>query len=293
MTEEDPAADGGVAVDHEDDHEDHASIWPFLTGLSSFVLLLGLSGNTVSDADMSVMSYPAGIEGLIYIGLTVVGGVGLVAALIAMAAENFEGPSGPFGESFPFEGVENGKVGMWIFLASDVVLFGAFIGSYIFTRVSYGWTHWHDLVPAAHVSLPGLINTYLLLTSSFTVVLALVAIEKNSRRGLLASLSATFLLGIGFLINKAIEWNHLANLHGGEFAGGWWLQTNIAASTFYLTTGLHAGHVIVGLLITLYLLVRAYRGAYLDNDRPVEYFGLYWHFVDIVWLFLFPLFYIL
>jgi len=129
-------------------------------------------------------------------------------------------------------------------------------------------------------------NTYILLTSSFAVVLAMVAAQKGNRNGVVASLAATLLLGIGFLGNKGIEWWEL--YHEGE-----WVATSIETSTFYLTTGLHAAHVIVGLIIAVYMLVRAWNGAYLDDDRPVEYFGLYWHFVDIVWLFLFPLFYIL
>ena len=185
---------------------------------------------------------------------------------------------------------------MWVFLASDVVLFGGFIGSYLFTRVAYGWQDWHDLIPEAHVSLPGLLNTYILLTSSFAVVLALVAARKESRVGVVAGLVTTLVLGIGFLANKAIEWIHLFNLHEGAFAEtGWQFSTNIASSTFYLTTGLHGAHVIIGLLITLWLIVRAWNGAYMGEEasRPIEYFGLYWHFVDIVWLFLFPLFYIL
>jgi cytochrome c oxidase subunit I+III len=187
-------------------------------------------------------------------------------------------------ERWPFAGVENTKLGVWIVLASDVVLFGAFIGSYVFVRFAFGWTEWH-IIP--HNSLPGLINTYLLLTSSFTVILALVAARRNSRKGLLASLTATLLLGIGFLINKGIEWQEL--LHEGI-----WIDSNVRASTFFLTTGLHAGHVLAGLVVTVYLIWRAYNGAYLDGDEgSVEYFGLYWHFVDIVWLFLFPLFYIL
>jgi cytochrome c oxidase subunit I+III len=129
-------------------------------------------------------------------------------------------------------------------------------------------------------------NTYLLLTSSFTVVLALVAAEKKHKWGVVVTLTATFLLGLGFLGNKAIEWSHL-------FHEGLWLSTNVRTSTFFLTTGLHAAHVIVGLFITLFLIARAWRGAYLEDNRSLEYFGLYWHFVDIVWLFLFPLFYIL
>jgi cytochrome c oxidase subunit I+III len=185
---------------------------------------------------------------------------------------------------------------MWFFLATDVVLFGAFIGSYLFMRVANGWAHWDEvLVPAAHTTLPGLINTYLLLTSSFAVVIALVAARRHNQRALVGYLALTFALGVGFLVNKAIEWEHLFNLHEGAFAGGWTFTTNVASSTFYVTTGLHALHVVVGLLITLFLIVRASRGAYLGegNAGTIEYFGLYWHFVDIVWLFLFPLFYIL
>ncbi|WP_458187673.1 cbb3-type cytochrome c oxidase subunit I [Haladaptatus sp. NG-WS-4] len=266
--------DGGVAsVGHG---EDHASIWPFVVGVGAFFTFLGLSGFEQGR----LVGGTAGVAYLVALG----GGFALgLFALVSMASERFHGPEGPFGESWPFEGVENTKLGMWIFLASDVVLFGAFIGSYVFIRVASGWVEWH---PVPHDPLPGLVNTYLLLTSSFSVVLALVAAERNSRRGLVASLVVTFALGVAFLVNKAIEWQEL-------FHEGLTLSANVRTSTFYLTTGLHAAHVIVGLFVVLYLVARAWRGAYLDDERPVEYFGLYWHFVDIVWLFLFPLFYIL
>ncbi|MFC4553158.1 MULTISPECIES: cbb3-type cytochrome c oxidase subunit I [Halorussus] len=274
--------------DHDGHHEaeSHASVWPFVVGVGSFLTLLGLSG-------MQNASFPSGLEGAAYVGLSVGGLVVVLAALVAMGRERFVGPSGPFGESWPFEAVENGKLGMWLFLASDVVLFGAFIGSYAFIRVAEGWTDWHHLIPAAHVPFPGLVNTYILLTSSFSVVLALVAAERGSRWGLIGSLGLTFGLGVAFLVNKALEWLHLFHVHTEAFPHGWDVGTNVASSTFYLTTGLHGLHVIAGLIVTLYLLARAWNGAYLDDDRPIEYFGLYWHFVDIVWLFLFPLFYIL
>jgi len=129
-------------------------------------------------------------------------------------------------------------------------------------------------------------NTYILLTSSFAVVLALVAAEKNSRNGVVASLVMTVVLGLAFLANKGIEWIEL--FHEGE-----WVTSSIETATFFVTTGLHGAHVIAGLVIAVYLIWRSWGGAYLDDERPLEYFGLYWHFVDIVWLFLFPLFYIL
>nr|WP_255152626.1 cbb3-type cytochrome c oxidase subunit I [Halorarius halobius] len=282
-------ADGGeiVAHDGEEEHADHASIWPFAIGAASFVVLVGASG-------MREAAFPSGMEGAFYVG-TLVLGIGLLLySLVGMARESFTGPTMHVAERWPFAGVENMKMGMWVFLASDVVLFGAFIGSYVFARVAEGWTTWHHLIPEAHVTLPGLINTYLLLTSSFAVVLALVFARRGSERGVVASLVTTVLLGVGFLVNKGIEWNHLFHVHSEAFPHGWDISTNIASSTFYLTTGLHGAHVIVGLIIALYMIVRARNGAYTNGDpEAIEYFGLYWHFVDIVWLFLFPLFYIL
>jgi cytochrome c oxidase subunit I+III len=256
--------DGGTATAHEH----HASVWPVVVALGTAVAFLGLSGVRQGGVYLGVLGT----------GVAVGGG-----GLLALATETFHGPARPTGERWPFGGVENAKLGMWVFLASDVVLFGAFVGSYIFIRVAHGWVGWE---PVPHDPLPGLINTYLLLTSSFAVVLALVAAERRSRRGLLASLGATFLLGVAFLVNKALEWNEL-------FHEGLTFSSNVRTSTFYLTTGLHAVHVAVGLVVVAYLFARAARGAYLGNDRPIEQFGLYWHFVDIVWLFLFPLFYIL
>ncbi|WP_368409122.1 cbb3-type cytochrome c oxidase subunit I [Halocatena marina] len=254
--------------DTHDHHDSHASPWPFFIGVASFFFFLGLSGIH---------------QGGVYTASVALGLVLGAVSLLGFGMESFHVSEPALGERWPFDGIENTKLGVWIFLASDVVLFGAFIGSYVFLRVGYGWTDWH---PVPHNSIPGLINTYLLLTSSFCIVLALVAAEKGSRRGLIAGLTTTLLLGIGFLVNKGIEWYEL--IHEGL-----WLSTNIQTSTFFLTTGLHALHVILGLLIIIYLIPRAIGGAYLDDERPVEYFGLYWHFVDIVWLFLFPLFYII
>jgi cytochrome c oxidase subunit I+III len=336
-TPEGTAADGGATTDggvvevadaHEEEHIDHASIWPFAFSVGLFVTFIGASGLTdatilwpllVSVAAFigyiglvglreqidavgvvyaaggaTILAGSAGAYTLLaasghapelglYTAIAAIGGVVTSVTMVEFGRENFQGLSGPFGESWPFGGASNGKTGMWLFLASDVVLFGAFIGSYLFIRVAFGWTAWE---PIPENVVPGLVNTYLLLTSSFAVVLALDAAEKRNSAGVVAALTTTFLLGLGFLANKGIEWNHL--YHTGE-----WLSTNIRSSTYFLTTGLHGAHVLIGLLITLYLIFRAARGAYLDDNAPIEYFGLYWHFVDIVWLFLFPLFYIL
>jgi cytochrome c oxidase subunit I+III len=290
------AADGGAAVtggvlpetglatahEPEPEHADHASFWPFVVSLAGFVTFLGLAGIN---------------EGGVYPWLAGGGGLVALSGFVGMAREDFHvpAPDAAVSEQWPFEAVENMKLGMWTFLGSDIVLFGGFIGSYLFLRVANGWQDWHHFIPADHVVLPGLINTYLLLTSSFAVVLALVAAHKNSSKGVAASLGITWLLGVGFLVNKGIEWLHLFHVHTDAFPEGWNVGTNVASSTFYLTTGLHGAHVIVGLIMLTYMIPRAWYGAYNteDGEGILEYFGLYWHFVDIVWLFLFPLFYIL
>jgi len=274
-----PTAAGTGAVHADEEHADHASFWPFVVCFAGFLAFLGVSGIQSGGA---------------YLGLTAVGGVLSAVGFVGLANESFHVPEPTVAEQWPFGGVENMKLGMWTFLASDVVLFGGFIGSYLFLRVANGWIDWHhEFIPEAHVTFPGLVNTYLLLASSFAVVLSLVAAHRDSSRGVVGALSLTWLLGVGFLINKGLEWQHLFHISTEAFPNGWNVGTNVASSTFYLTTGLHGAHVIVGLIMLVYMIPRAWKGAYLDDDSGIEYFGLYWHFVDIVWLFLFPLFYIL
>ncbi|MFB6184668.1 MAG: cbb3-type cytochrome c oxidase subunit I [Haloarculaceae archaeon] len=270
---------GNVAAGHHEGGESHASIWPFAIGLAIFLLLWGAGGSLEQG------QFVGGLGGEFHAGVAVLGLVVAAVAMVQFGRERFHGPDGGFGEAWPFGNVENFKTGVWIFMASDIVLFGLVIGAYIFTRAFYGWTSWH-LIPEE--TLPGLIDTYVLLGSSFAVVLALNAAERGNRRHLLASLGATFVLGLAFLGSHVIEWAPL--LREGVTPG-----SSIFASTYYLTVSLHALHVTLGLLLAGWLMVRAWNGAYLGEEEstPVEYFGIYWHFVDMVWLFLFPLFYIL
>jgi cytochrome c oxidase subunit I+III len=100
-------------------------------------------------------------------------------------------------------------------------------------------------------------------------------------------MGTTLALGLAFLGVKAWEWSY-------EFSIGIYPQTSIEASVYYVTTGLHGLHVVFGLLIAIFMIARIYTAdAYLEDHRPVEFFGLYWHFVDIVWVFLFPLVYLM
>jgi cytochrome c oxidase subunit I+III len=246
------------------------------------------------------------VEANTYFWVTLAGSVLGAYTLAGMGYESFAVPEPTVSQQWPFEDVTNTKLGMWTFLGSDIILFGALIGSYVFTRFEFGWLDWweyaHDVGGLTHHPvLPGLINTYLLLASSFTVVLALAFARRGegtfdlggisipNRLMSLGFMGTTFLGATLFLLNKGIEWVDL------YFHQGWTFNADTAASTFYLTTGLHGAHVVVGMLIMVFLMLRTYTGAYQgeENARTIEYFGLYWHFVDIVWLFLFPLFYIL
>jgi cytochrome c oxidase subunit I+III len=259
--------------EHHDEHEDHASIWPFVIGLGSFVLFLGLSGLQGGE-----------LHGIHYLVALVLGLLLSAYALIGFGLEPFHAPEAAIAERWPFEGVGKTKLGVWFFLASDVVVFGAVIGAFIFIRAGMGWGAWETIPPDP---FPGLVNTFILLTSSFSVVLALVAAERESKRGLLAAMGTTLALGLAFLGVKAWEWSY-------EFSIGIYPQTSIEASVYYVTTGLHGLHVVFGLLIAMFMIARIYTAdAYLEDHRPVEFFGLYWHFVDIVWVFLFPLFYLM
>jgi len=291
-------------------------IWPFLFAIPAFVAFIGIFGarsdgythlhGAFMGASMPLLALfalvfhlhhgiPGGLaEANQYFWISLIGITSGLGTLVAMGYESFNVPTPTMSEQWPFEGVSNTKLGMWVFLGSDIILFGAFIGSYIFMRIRAGWTNWHHIAELNglehHPVWPGLLNTYLLLASSFTVVLALAYAKRGSKRGTVGALSVTFIGATLFLANKGIEWVDL------YIRQGWQFDSGPAASTFYLTTGLHAAHVVVGMLIMLFLIARAYTGAYWsegENGHTIEYFGLYWHFVDIVWLFLFPLFYIL
>ena len=305
----DADADVGVRDEHAADdehHADHASIWPLMIGIGAFTFFLGLSGMTgvmvellgdQIDAHMSTEatgqfqgweeSYYFGdlVPGnYLYGGLFLVGTSFLLFALFQFGREQFEAPEMEIAERWPFERVGNTKFGVWVFLASDVIVFGAAIGAYIFMRL---WAGWGTFEPVPDYEWAGLLNTYILLTSSFTVILALVMAERSNKKGLLACLGATILLGLAFMTVKAWEW-------GGKFAQGDYWFSGLEYSLYYVTTGLHALHVIIGLLIGGFMLWRIWAiDAYLEDERPVEFFGLYWHFVDIVWVILFPLFYLM
>jgi heme/copper-type cytochrome/quinol oxidase subunit 3 len=175
--------------------------------------------------------------------------------------------------------IPTGRLGVWWFLGGEIVLFGGLIACYVLLRLRH--SEWAE--DAAHTSMVvGGINTLVLLTSSLTMVEAFAAVTEGKRSRALRLLGATQLLGLLFLVIKGFEYGH-------EIAGGYTMLTSLFWSFYYLMTGLHALHVVGGLVAIGVVMIGVRKGR--DLQR-VEYVGLYWHLVDIVWIFLYPLLYI-
>jgi cytochrome c oxidase subunit III len=180
--------------------------------------------------------------------------------------------------------VDSRLLGIYFFIASEVMLFGSFFTAYFFARVAHDGP-W----PPEPFELPvflALLNTIILVTSSFTMHWALQSIKMNNRAGLIAGLVLTFGLGLTFLLIQAREYTRLG-FGPSDLAFG---------STFYGLTGLHGAHVFVGLNLLLYALIRAVRGHYGPSPHDhlgVELPGIYWHFVDVMWIVVYTTVYVL
>lgn len=180
-------------------------------------------------------------------------------------------------------GVGNRKFGMWLFLASEILFFTALIGMYLTYQ---GRPEGADFLKAFDIPLTAL-NTFLLLTSSFTVVMSIAAVQAGRQNLLKVFLLATVVLGAAFVSIQAIEYSRFGN-------DGFGLSTNATTGAFFLLTGFHGMHVILGVIWCAIVLLRALRGGFgQDNYLGVELFGLYWHFVDVVWIILFTVIYLL
>jgi len=334
-----------MSYDDHDEHGHHGSWAPIIASFGTMLFLFGFSENDT---------------GVIAIGLAI-----LVWGLLTWWKGDlpFDG-SEKMGElkshGSPFGGINVRKAGIWLFLMSEVMIFGSFFGAY--TRMRSNWnTHWtlrdkaqeaidsgftndtatadsivelclrdshgHPHVQEAtcetitgglvnnsfwvteagtpayhHVAaeyvthdfmtlLPGAINTFALILSSFTVVLALKAAKnvdldpKVRDRKVRNYLAITLFLGSLFIVLKLYEWNHL--IHEG------FTISTLAGSFFYVTTGAHGVHVFVGLVFITYFIYKAHIGGWdHKNAQSIEYYGLYWHFVDLAWVLIFPAFYL-
>ncbi len=187
------------------------------------------------------------------------------------------------------------KMGMWLFLFTEMLFFGGVFLLYAVYRAQYS----ADFYGASSGlnRMIGTFNTVLLITSSFTVALSLSEIKKGAPRSAAVSLGITALLGIIFLIVKYTEWS--AKIGHGIYPGSAYLNDMahgkvLFYSLYFVMTGIHAFHVLIGIIVFAVILFMIYKGTVHERDFiKLENAALYWHFVDIAWIYLFPLLYLL
>ena len=184
----------------------------------------------------------------------------------------------------PDTGLNNSKLGIWLFLASEVMLFGALFSTYIILRV--GAPEW----PHGELNVwLGMANTFILIASSVTMVMAWASLKLGDWGKHRLYLLATFVLSAAFLVNKSFE-------YASHFAKSELPSHSTFLAIYFTLTGLHGLHILGGMVVMAYFLGP---GAKLYTRNPeqftnrIEYTGLYWHFVDLVWIFLFPVLYLL
>jgi len=189
----------------------------------------------------------------------------------------------------------NLKLAMWLLLASEVVIFATIISVYVVFRVGPDGSKVVEQVHEIIREWPGIwlvtINTFLLLTSSWCMVMGLREIQRDNRQGLIRWIMATAVLGIVFVALQYVEYTELS--HNGIALFNQGNELDGFGMRFYAPTAFHGAHVIVGVLWALFVAWNAKRGNYsAKNYAGVEVFGLYWHFVDVVWIVLFTVIYL-
>jgi heme/copper-type cytochrome/quinol oxidase subunit 3 len=199
-------------------------------------------------------------------------------------------------------GVYNMKLGMWVFLLSEVMFFTGLIGAYIILRFA---NPDHFAAPGVVLNVPlTALNTFILICSSVTMVKAFAEIEQGNQKGLRMYLVATVILGMIFLGIQAVEYTVLAHEGFVPMASGYDAHGRdglppvvggpLYGATFYTMTGFHGTHVTIGVLCMMFTAFQAFRGRYTaTNHGGVEIMGLYWHFVDLVWIILFTIVYLI
>jgi len=192
---------------------------------------------------------------------------------------------------------ESAKLGMWIFLLTEILLFG---GLFLAYSVYRAWNP--DMFYNAHKHLDislGTLNTVVLISSSVTMALAIRFMQIDKKKHTAAFLLATLILASIFLVVKYFEYAH--KFHLGQLPGKYYTYTGIEGtnphiffSIYFAMTGLHGIHVIAGMSVITWLLIRTMKGAFSSSYyTPIELAGLYWHLVDMIWIFLFPLLYLI
>jgi heme/copper-type cytochrome/quinol oxidase subunit 3 len=191
-------------------------------------------------------------------------------------------------EERPDTGLINSKLGIWLFLASEVMLFGGLFSAYVFLRLGAPDGAFHEWGQELNVPLATL-NTLILISSSVTMVMSWASLKMNDFKKFKMYMGITLLCSVGFLVIKYIEYT--SKFHHGIFP-----STNTFMAIYFTLTGLHGLHIIGGMIVNGFLMGP---GSKMWKTEPehftnrIEIAGLYWHFVDLVWIFLFPVLYLL
>jgi len=194
---------------------------------------------------------------------------------------------------------ETATLGMFVFLLTELMMFGGLFCSYLVYRTLYFPAFQEG---SRHMDLTiGAVNTAVLICSSLTMAFGVQAAQKGLNRTTVSFLLVTMLFGITFLVLKGVEYH--AHWQAHEVPGAGFLahaagvdpnKLQLFFSLYFLMTGLHALHMLIGLGLVTWITIEAYKGRYTEAyHNPVENVGLYWHFVDIVWIYLFPLLYLI
>lgn len=192
---------------------------------------------------------------------------------------------------------ESSKLGLWLFLVTEVLLFGGLFVAYILFRALYP-----DMFAEAHHHLDkvmGAVNTVVLICSSLSMAMAVHYVQNNNRKVAIRLLTFTVLCGAAFMVVKFFEYkakfdHHLFPNSSFDFAAFKHSNANLFYSLYFLMTGLHGVHVLVGMSLITWMIVRTRRNEFSSEYyTPVELTGLYWHLVDLIWIYLFPLLYLI
>ncbi len=276
-------AEAGVRR-HEEAGAHHGSPWPFVIAIGAALGYTGL-----------LINLPLMILGVL---VFLTGLVGWLSDDIHTLAKPFYGVGAALESKFPR--VSARKLGVWLFLATEIMFFSAIIGASWTLRfrasdpasVSFlgPWG-----TPGQILNVPGTaVNTFILICSSLTMVEALAAIERGDQKRLRIFLLATMLLGIAFLSFQAYEFYQLYFQEGLTFVSAPDGVNRLYGPTFFIQTGTHGAHVTAGVLAVAYTVAKAFKGGFTkENHETVELVGLYWHFVDVVWIFLFTIVYLI
>lgn len=192
--------------------------------------------------------------------------------------------------SVPVIAIPQGRMAMWLLIAGELMIFGGLIACYLLYRLRF--PEWGD--QAAHTStFFGALNTVVLLSSSYTIVKAHEAAIKKDLQKITLWMSVSIVGGLLFLVNKSIEYTTEIS-HGFTFSSPQLQESgdsigSLFWSFYYIMTGLHGLHVLIGMIIMFVIMLQARKG---KNLHRVELAGMYWHMVDLIWIFLFPLLYI-